>query len=176
MKKIFNARSLRERVLLLAFALIGAVWWGAEVAGRVRLNVEEWRALARDAAVQRLWLEQGSRVGERTAEVAKRLDPARTLNAAQAYAEISNLAQGLPIEMGAQRTDRTDAFALHSLQVTFRRTDLASLVKFYTGLAARAPYLGIDQCTISADRATPGLVNAVFRIYSVERNTDPPQQ
>ncbi|MFZ5497232.1 MAG: hypothetical protein ACOZE5_18070 [Verrucomicrobiota bacterium] len=168
MKKFFNARSLRERVLMLAFALIGAVWWGAEVAGRVFLDVEEWRALARDAGVQRMWLEQGGRVGERTAEVAKRLDPARTLNAAQAYAEISNLAQGLPIEMGAQRTDRTDAFALHSLQVTFRRTDMASLVKFYTGLGARAPYLGIDQCTISADRATPGMVNAVFRIYSVE--------
>lgn len=169
MKRFFDARSLRERVLLLAFALIGAVWWGAELAGRVRLEVEAWRSVARDAEVQRLWLEQGGRVGERTAEVAKRLDPARTLNAAQAYAEISSLAQGLPIEMGAQRTDRTDSFALHSLQVTFRRTDMASLVKFYTGLAARAPYLGIDQCTISADRASPGMVNAVFRVYSVER-------
>lgn len=170
MKKFFNARSLRERVLLLAFALIGAVWWGAELAGRVSLEVEAWRSVARDAEVQRLWLEQGGRVGERTAEVAKRLDPAKTMNAAQAYAEISRLAQGLPVEMGAQRTDRTDAFALHSLQVTIRRTDMASLVKFYTALSARAPYLGLDQCTVSADRASPGLVNAVFRVYSVERN------
>ena len=168
MKRFFDARSLRERVLLLAFALIGAVWWGAELAGRVRLEVEAWRSVARDAEVQRLWLEQGGRVGERTAEVAKRLDPARTLNAAQAYAEISSLAQGLPIEMGAQRTDRTDSFALHSLQVTFRRTDMASLVKFYTGLSERAPYLGLDQCTLTADRATPGMLNAVFRVYSVE--------
>lgn len=170
MRRFFNARSLRERVLMLAFALIGAVWWGTEVAGRVFRNVEEWRALARDADVQRMWLEQGGLVGERTTEVAMRLDPAHTLNATQAYAEISNLAHGLPIEMGAQRTDRTDTFALHSLQVTFRRTDMASLVKFYTGLGARAPCLGIDQCTISSDRATPGMVNAVFRIYSVEKS------
>ena len=168
MKRFYNTKSLRERVLMLAFLLIGVAWWGAEILERGRDAGQAWRSLARDAEVQRLWLGQGGKVGERTAVVARQLDPAHTLNAAQAYAEISRLAQGLPVEMGAQRTDRTDAFALHSLQVTFRRTDMAALVKFYGGISARAPYLGIEQCTISVDRTTPGLVNAVFRIYSVE--------
>ena len=169
MNRFFNTKSLRERLLVLAFAAIAALWWGASLAERAQANVRAWRSAAEDAEVQRLWLAQSATVGERTAQVARQLDASRTLNAAQAYAEVSRLAQGLPVEMGGQRTDRTDSFALHSLQVTFRRTDMASLVKFYTGLAARAPYLGIDQCTISADRASPGMVNAVFRVYSVER-------
>lgn len=173
MRTFFQRRSLRERVLMVAFALLVACWWGAEVLTRVQRQVEGWRSAAADAEVQRLWLEQRDRVGERTAEIAHRLDPAKALNATQAYAEISRLAEGLPLEMGGQRTDRTDRFALHSLQVTFRRTDMASLLRFYTALIARAPYLGIDQCTITADRATPGMVNAVFRVYSIERAESP---
>jgi len=168
MKKFFNSRLLRERLLLLAFALIGATWWGAEIVTRARAQVLAWNSAREDAKVQRLWLEQAAGVGERTAEMARRLDAAQTMNAAQAFAEVSRLAQGLPLELGAQRTDRTDTFSLHSVQVTFRRVDLAGLLRFYEGVMSRAPYVGIDQCTISADRATPGMVNAVFRVYAVE--------
>lgn len=168
MRNFYNDRLLRERVLLLVFLGIGVLWWGSGLIGRVRVNVQAWRSVAQEGEIQRMWLAKGASVGERTALVAKQLDSARTMNASQAYALVSQLAQGLPLEMGAQRTERTDNFALHSLQVTFRRTDMAALVRFYEGVAARAPFLGIDQCTISADRATPGMINAVFRIYSVE--------
>jgi hypothetical protein len=168
MKKFFNGRLLRERLLLLAFALIGATWWGAELVTRVRDQKQAWNSVKVDADSQRLWLERAASVGERTAEVARRLDAAKTMNATQAFAEVSRLAQGLPLELGAQRTDRTDTFSLHSVQVTFRRVDMAGLLRFYEGVMARAPYVGIDQCTISADRATPGMVNAVFRVYAVE--------
>lgn len=168
MKKFFNGRLLRERLLLLAFALIGATWWGAELITRGREQVLAWHSAREDAKVQRLWLEQAASVGARTAEMARRLDAAQTMNAAQAFAEVSRLAQGLPLELGAQRTDRTDTFSLHSVQVTFRRVDMGGLLRFYEGVMSRAPYVGIDQCTISADRATPGMVNAVFRVYAVE--------
>ena len=171
MKNFYNGRLLRERVLLLVFLGIGVLWWGTALIGRVRLNVQVWRSVAQEGEIQRMWLAKSASVGDRTALVAKQLDSARTMNASQAYAVVSQLAQGLPLEMGAQRTERTDNFALHSLQVTFRRTDMTALVRFYEGVAARSPYLGIDQCTISSDRATPGQINAVFRIYSVEALT-----
>jgi hypothetical protein len=173
MRNFYNGRLLRERVLLLVFLCIGVLWWATALIGRIRQNVQIWHSVSQEAEIQRLWLAKGASVGQRTAQVAKQLDPARTMNAAQAYAEVSRLATGLPLEMGAQRTDRTDNFSLHSLQVTFRRIDLAGLVRFYEGVAARAPYLGIDQCTISGDRTSPGLHNAVFRIYSVEVASSP---
>jgi hypothetical protein len=167
-KKFYNTKSLRERVLMLAFLAIGVLWWGSALAGRVRANVLTWQSVARDAEVQRLWLAQAPGVNERTAQLAKQLDIGRTMNIAQAYAEVNRLAQGLPLEIAAPRTDRTENFSLHSLQVTFRRVDMAGLLRFYEGVNARAPYLGIDQCTISADRSAPGMVTAVFRVYSVE--------
>jgi hypothetical protein len=45
---------------------------------------------------------------------------------------------------------------------------LEPLLRFYKELSQKAPYLGIDQCAVSTDRSTPGQINAVFRIYSVE--------
>lgn len=168
MKKFYNTKSLRERALMLAFLAIGVIWWGSALAGRVRANVLTWQSVARDAEVQRLWMAQAPGVNARTAQLAKQLDISRTMNAAQAYAEVSRLAQGLPLEIAAPRTDRTENFSLHSLQVTFRRVDMTGLLRFYEGVNARAPYLGIDQCTISSDRSAPGMVTAVFRVYSVE--------
>lgn len=168
MKNFYNSRTLRERLMLLAFLLIGVVWWAADGAARVRANVLAWQSAASDAELQRLWLERKESVAERTTAIARQLDASRTMNATQAFAEVSGLAQGLPMDVGAQRTDRTDTFALHSLQVTFRRVDMAGLLRFYEGVNTRAPYLGIDQFTISADRSAPGMVNAVFRVYSVE--------
>jgi hypothetical protein len=167
-KNFYNTKSLRERLLMLGFLLIGVVWWGSALVGRTRINVAAWQAAGRDSEVQRLWLAQEAAVGARTAEVARQLDAGRTMNATQALTEVDRLAQGLPHDLGGQRTDRTDSFALHSLNVTFRRVDMAGLLRFYEGVAARAPYLGIDQCTISSDRPSPGMVNAVFRVYSVE--------
>lgn len=168
MKNFYNTKSLRERVLMLAFLAIGVLWWGSALAGRVRANVLTWQSVSSDAAVQREWLARSASVNERTAQIAQQLDAGRTMNAAQAYAEVNRLAMGLPLEVTAPRTDRTENFSLHSLQVTFRRVDMTGLLRFYEGVTARAPYLGIDQCTISADRASPGMITAVFRVYSVE--------
>jgi hypothetical protein len=168
MRNFYNGKSLRERLLMLGFLVIGVLWWGSDLAGRVRNHVGVWGATAEDGKAQLLWQAQAGVIAARTAQAAGKLDAARTMNATQAFAEVSRLVQGLPHEMGAQRTDRTDNFAIHSLQVTFRRVDLAGLVRFYEGVASRAPYVGIDQCTISADRSTPGMVNAQFRVYSVE--------
>ncbi len=168
MKKFYNSRLLRERVLMLVFLGIGFLWWGPTQIGRVRENMQTWRTVSQDRELQELWLAKAASVDERTKLVAKQLDPTRTMNATQAYAEVSRLANGLPVEIAVQRPERTENFALHTLQATFRRTDMAGLVRFYEGVVARSPYLGIDQCTISADRATPGMLNAVFRIYSVE--------
>lgn len=168
MRNFYNTKLLRERVLMLVFLGIGVLWWGPALAARIGQNVQAWRSTIQEGELQREWLGRGTSIGERTAEVTRKLDPAKTMNAAQAYGEVSRLAAGLPLEMGAQRTERTDNFALHSLQVTFRRTDISALLRFYEGVVARAPYLGVEQCTISVERATPGQLNAVFRIYSVE--------
>ena len=168
MKTFFNTKSIRERVLMTGLLLVAVVMWGSSLLGRTRQFQMEWKSSAVELDEQLTWLKNKAQVEERTAKVTAQLDPSRTLNNTQAFAEVNRLAQGLSPEIGGQRTDRTENFAMHSLQVTIRRTSEEPLYKFYLELSKRVPYLVIDQCTISVDRSAPGQRTAVFRIYSVE--------
>lgn len=169
MKTFFNSKSIRERVLMTALLLVALATWGSSLFGRTRQFKTEWTSSAVELKDQLATLKSKAQVDDRTTKVTAKLDPARTFNAAAAFAEVNRLAQGLPsAEIGQQRTDRTENFAMNSLQVTVRQAGLEPLLKFYKELSLQAPYLNIDQCSLSVNRATPGQITATFRIYSVE--------
>ena len=46
--------------------------------------------------------------------------------------------------------------------------DLSALLKFYGELAQRSPYIGLEQFSLTIDRASPGQLNASFRAVSAE--------
>ena len=166
MKIFFQNRSLRERVLLLVFALIGFGWWAPVCLGRLGVLQRELKEFRTDRETQQLWLSRRTEIEAQAAAAARTLDPSKTLDASQAFAELNRMAPGA--EIGSQRSQQAGQFALNNFQVTIRRADPAGLNNFYEQLIARAPYLGVEQCVISADRANPGLINAVFRVYSIE--------
>jgi hypothetical protein len=168
MKAFFQGRSLRERLLLLAFALIALGWWAPVALGRLGALRRDLKDFQVERETQQIVLSHRTEIEARAAAAGRMLDPARTLDASQAFAELNKMTAGLAADLGGQRTERSEQFALHNLQVSIRRADLKGLYGFYEQLRARAPYLGIEQCVISADRANPGLLNAVFRVYSIE--------
>jgi hypothetical protein len=168
MKAYFLGRTFRERLLLLVFALIGLGWWAPSVLGRLGAVQRDYTEYRTERETQQMWLSHRTEIEARAAAAGRTLDPARTLDASQAFAELNRMIAGLTAEIGAQRTERTEQFALHNVQVSIRRVDLKGLLGFYDQVNARAPYLGIEQCAISLDRANPGQLNAVFRIYSIE--------
>lgn len=168
MKKFYQSRSLRERILILAFALIGFGWWAPVALGRLGLLKHEISDYRTESETQQLWLSRRAEIETRAAAAGRTLEPAKMLNASQAYSELSRMVSGLTNEIVAGKTQQSDQFALNNIQVTIRRADPKGLLDFYTQLAARAPYLGIEQSVLSADRANPGMINAVFRVYSIE--------
>ncbi len=168
MKSFFNARSLRERMLLLAFTVIGLGWWAPVALGRFGALRRDLKDFTTERETQQMWLSHRAEIEARAAAAGRMLDPAKTLDASQAFAEVNRMTAGLTAELAAQRSVRAEQFALHNVQVSIRRADIKGLYGFYEQLSARAPYLGIEQCVISVDRASPGLLNAVFRVYSIE--------
>jgi hypothetical protein len=168
MKTFFQNRSLRERVLLLVFALIGLGWWAPVTLGRIGTLRREFKDYRTERETQQLWFSRQPEIEARAAAAARTLDPTKTLDASQAFAELNRMASGLTAEIGSQKSQQSGQFALNNVQVTIRRADIAGLYHFYEQLSARAPYLGIEQCVISVDRANPGLLSAVFRVYSIE--------
>ncbi len=170
MKQYFLTRSLREKALLLAFIVIGALIWLSSSAGRTKIWVQEWRSVGAARAEQQVWLDNRADIEAQAAGATAQLDPARTLNGTRLVGEMNTLASaaGLAPEVSGQRTERTTLFAFHSAQVTFRRADFGALLRFYEELSQRSPYVGLEQVSLAADRSAPGSLNATFRVVAAE--------
>ncbi len=170
MNELFLRRAPRERVLILVLLAAGALVWLGSAARRARIRWTEGRVVATELATQKLWLERKASIEARAARAAGNLDPARTLDATHLVGEVSALASeaGLSAALDAPHTQRTGQFAYHTVQVGFRRADLAALVKFYRALGRRAPYLALEECSFIANRANPAELDARFDVFSVE--------
>jgi hypothetical protein len=170
MKKFFLGRALREKILMLAFALLAVALWGSSVLGRARTRWADWHSAREEFATQQLWLNNADAIATRAAAATQSLEPARTLNATRLVGELSNLAaqSGLTADIGSQRTERTDQFAFNTVQVNFRRSDFAPLLHFYSDLMKRAPYISVERFSLVTDRANPGQLNVSLRVASVE--------
>uniref|UniRef100_UPI00404B8874 hypothetical protein n=1 Tax=Cephaloticoccus sp. TaxID=1985742 RepID=UPI00404B8874 len=168
MKQFFLQRSARERWLILIFTGMALTWWSMALNSRVGMQYRGWQSAGLEREAQELWLQNRDSILARVASAGQSLDSTKAMDSAQSFAALNTMLSGLNAELGSQRTDRTDQFALHSLQVNIRQVSLSAILQFYEKLSAKAPYLGIDQCVLATDRANSGLLNVNFRIYSIE--------
>lgn len=170
MKRYFFTRSAREKALVLAFVVLASLAWLLSAVGRTRVFVTEWRSVAAAGAEQQLWLANQAAIEAQAAKATAQLDPTRTLNGARLIGELNTLssAAGLSPEVSGQRSEPTAQFSFHSAQVSFRRADMGSLVRFYEEVAKRSPYIGLEQVSLAIDRGAPGAVNASFRVVATE--------
>jgi hypothetical protein len=170
MKRFFLARSSRERVLLLAFTLALGVVWLLSAVDHLIGQMRDHRLAVIDAASQKLWLDSKAEIEGRAARAASSLVPERTFDATRLVGEVSSIAghASLSPVVEPPRTQHADQFSYHTVQVSFRRASLESLVKFYRELSQRAPYLALEECSVTASRANPSELDAQFSIYSVE--------
>jgi uroporphyrinogen-III decarboxylase len=170
MKQYFLQRSHREQMLLTLFVVFAGAIWIFAAAGRLRARLQEARLAHADSAAQQLWLDRQADIEARAAAAIKSLDPARTFDATRLASEISTMAReaGLTINTEPPRTTQTPQLAIHSVQVTSRRAALSALLKFYEALNERAPYLGLEQCSLLVERNSGGLLTATLQVSSVE--------
>lgn len=170
MKRKFLERSARERFLILVFLFAAGIVWALSATGRMRERWRDSRVVAAELAGQEIWLQGKAQIEARAAEAGAHLDPAKTLDATRLVGEVSGLAAQAGLSAGVEppHTQRSDQFAYHTVQVSFRRASLAALVKFYRELGNRAPYLALEECAVTASRSNPAELDAVFTIFSVE--------
>lgn len=170
MKTLFLSRPAREKVLIVAFMLVGAVIWLSDAAGRLGEHRRSAASAASLLKEQQLWLDQRVPIEAAAAAAVGNLDAERTYNATFLVAEVMALARraGLSVNTDPPRTQRTNQFAFHTVTISTQRADLASLVRFYISLAERMPYLGLEQIVLAENRSAPGMLNARLEVASVE--------
>lgn len=170
LKPWFIGRLLREKVLVLAFVLLGALIWLSSASTHLSDNLRGFRSAESSLAEQALWLGNREAIEKAAKDAAANLDASKTYNATYLVAEIMGMAKraGLAVNTEPPRTQRSPQFAIHTMQVTTRRAELAAVLRFYQELAAKAPYLGLEQVSVQGDRSAPGMVNVTLQVASVE--------
>ncbi|MFH1497450.1 MAG: hypothetical protein ABII82_06450 [Verrucomicrobiota bacterium] len=169
MKAWFLARVAREKVLMVVFVLAAAIIWISSAGERLTGTTRELRTVGAELDAQQVWLDNRQTIEGAAALAVQNLDPSRTYDSTALVAEVMALASqaGLAVNTDPPRTQRTSQFAFHTLQVSSRRADFGAVIRFYTALAERSPYLGLEQMTLQADGGS-GALNVRMQIASVE--------
>ena len=170
LKALFLGRLLREKILVFIFVLLGALIWLSSAGERLGDNLRAFRAAASELRTQALWLDNRATIEKAAADAASNLEPSKTYDATFLVAEVMAMARraGLTVNTEPPRTQRSPQFAVHTVQVTTRRAELASVLRFYQELASKAPYLGLERISVQGDRTAPGMLNITVQIASVE--------
>lgn len=170
MKHLFLRRPRAERVLLAAALLAGAATW-ADAAWR-RADAA-WGAHAKaraERALQEEWLARAPGIEAAAAKAKEGLESGKGIDAARLVADAAQLAAeaGLAVNTDPPKTQRSGPFAVHTVQLSVRRTDLAALVRFYKLVKPRAPYLAIGGMVLQAERGGGGVIGARIQLTAVE--------
>lgn len=170
MKAWFLGKLLREKLLVICFVLIAAAIWLSSANSRLAKTRLEFKSAGADLKTQSYWLDNRAAI-EGAAEVAiSNLDPSKTYDSTFLVAEVMAIARraGLAVSTEAPRSQGSAQFAIHTVRVSARRAEIGSVLRFYQELAARTPYLGLEELSLQGDRGTPGLLNVELRVASVE--------
>jgi len=171
LRAFFLSRLLREKLLLVAFAAIGLLWWGSAFSTRAGRFLQEKRRTTVALAEQQQWLDNRRMIEAAAQKAAAQLKPELTLDGTRLLAEISGIARdaGLRNVAGGSLTDQSNGqFSIHTLDYTVNRSEWGLLRKFYETLQKRSPYIGIERFQLSADGVNPAQLSLALRVSSVE--------
>lgn len=170
MRHLFLRRPRTERVLIAAALLAGGLAWADAAWQRASAA---WEASAKARAERELqseWLARAAAIEAAAAKAKEGLDSGKGLDAARLVADAAQLAAeaGLAVNTEPPKTQRSGPFAIHTVQLSARRTDLAALVRFYRLVKPRAPYLAVGGLSIQAERGGGGVISARLQLTAVE--------
>jgi hypothetical protein len=170
MKTLFFGLNARERLMALAALGILAFLWVTAAYGRVSDVWANWTDLEKKAAFHRARFAEEKKIRAEVAVAVQGLDEGRGYDKARLVAEAFAAAKeaGLTPSTEAPTTVKAGRFAVHSLQMTCRKADMGSLVKFYEAIRPRAPYLAMGNLTIQSDRGKEATVTVNIQVTALE--------
>lgn len=170
MKALFFGLNARERLMALLALGILAFLWVTAAYGRVNEVWANWTDLEKKAAFHRARFAEEKKIRADVAIAVQGLDEGRGYDKARLVAEAFAAAKeaGLTPSTEAPTTVKAGRFAVHSLQMTCRKADMGSLVKFYEAIRPRAPYLALGNLTIQSDRGKDATITVNMQVTALE--------
>jgi len=170
-RHFFLTRALREKLLLMAFIAVGALWWFSAISKRTGVFWREQRITSARLREQAQWIKNRGNIEQAAKKTAERLDPARTLNGNQLVTTVDQLAKEAGLRNGVggtPTTERSGQFTVHTAEYTIAQAAWDPLKSFYEALQGRSPYISVERFVLSAAPNNPALLTLNLKVVSVE--------
>ena len=170
-RHFFLTRALREKLLLVAFVGIGALWWFSAFSKRAGAFWREQRITSARLAEQTQWIKNRTMIEKTAQKTAERLDPARTLNGNQLVTTVDQLAKEAGLRNGVggtPTTEKSGQFAVHTADYTIGQAAWDPLKTFYEALQKRSPYISVERFILSAADNNPAILTLSLKVVAVE--------
>jgi hypothetical protein len=168
----FLSRALREKLLLVAFVAIAALWWASSFSSRASAFWQQQRTTTLRLKEQSEWIKNQTTIEETAKKTASRLDPTKTLNRNQLVTTVTQLATDAGVKTiqtsGSGVTKTSGQFAVHSQEFVVRNVEWDSLSKFYEAIQRRSPYVSLERFTLNAAPNNPAQLTLSLKVTSVE--------
>jgi hypothetical protein len=168
----FLGRLLREKFLLLAFILIGLLWWLSAFSGRAGGFWRAQRSTTATLLEQQQWLNNRLAIEAAAKKAAARLDPGKTLDQTRLVNAVNQAAFDAGLRNNYSATpapsESNSQFTVHSVDFTVTNADYEALLPFYLNLHQRAPYVGIERFALASNLSGSPKLTLRLRVSSVE--------
>jgi hypothetical protein len=175
LRAFFLGRLLREKLLLLVFIAFGLVWWLFGFSARGSRFWRQEKATTVALRDQDWWISRRTIIDDAAKKAASQLDRSQTLDSVRLVNAVNKAAYDAGLRnnyITASAGQETNGmFTIHSATCTVSKATYDILQTFYKNLQARAPYIGIEQFALLADRGAnpPGsTLSLQLKVSSVE--------
>ena len=171
-RAFFLSRALREKLLLVVFIGIAALWWASSFIARTSSFWREQRTTTLRLKEQAEWIKNKVVIDETAVKTASRLDPTKTLNGNQLITTVSQLATEAGVKNfqtgGSTVTTTSGQFAVHSQEFVIRNVEWDALSRFYEALQRRSPYISLERFTLVSAPNNAAQLTLNLKVTSVE--------
>jgi hypothetical protein len=173
LKAYFLSLQLREKLLLAAFLVMGALIWLTVFSGKAGAF---WRKESGRLATikrQETVLQSREAVEQRAVAASATLKPGSSLNANELSAQVNQILMAAGIRNASssivQAKDAPNSkLALHSVRASASNVSWDSLKNFYESVERRRPYISIDELTVNLTSPQTALHSINVKISSIQ--------
>jgi hypothetical protein len=171
-RRLFETRKWRDRILLTAFLWAGVLLWAVALAGSMRRGVRTMRAAKAEALEQRMTIAEKQEIEKRLENARKSIESSKLIGALKLSSTMDDLARqsGLLVSIASPVRKESSIFNTYSVRVSTRNATLDQLFNFSQAIRKQAPYLAIRRFKMSADQRDNRKISAEFEIESFELN------
>ncbi len=169
-QKFFKKRSLREKMLLLAFL-------GVTLLVVVSLSLDatsnSWKAIQKSRQTlnyQSFWLKNQKSIQDQLEMALQSVNPEKTYTASKLIEFLDNQSRiiGLNYELSSPRTESADLFKIHSVNIMVRGASMKQLLDLDDKIQILFPNVILNSVLINSSRSNPALLDARVVVNSIE--------